>query len=320
MDNLGMLVQRVGVVIQITLQEAVRRRLILFLLVCCVLFIGTGAGCTKACSGMQESSMQGQRERVIERIKSSTLPQEQKDQQLRQVEAQISAQKQSTNREMKSMLLAVVYSMIAFWLFLIAGLFTPFLAMNDFEERTHVTILARPITRWQYLLGKFAAILVMLCLNLLILLLAAHGFTYLVLEDFGWPLLRGVAIYLEGLLVFTAMLICLSLLVGRIPAAIVGLIVVCLGIAPAMYMMSGSMAQASGGTQLTLYALGYGLPQFGVNFLYGLSETMQGVEAANPLRKAGINAGPHSLWINALWFLAFCALSVLILRRKELDT
>ena len=320
MSEAAQILGRVWVVVRLTFQEARRRRLLVFLLVCCVLFIGTGAGCTKACRGLQEGQTQSQRQRMEERIKESALPQSEKEAQLRSLDDKVKSQVKGTTEQLKTFLLTVVFCMIAFWLFLIAGLFAPFLATNDFAERTHVTLLARPLTRAQYLSGKTFAIFGMLVLNLAILLLSAHLFAFLVLEDPAWELLRGAAIFLEGLAVFTAMLVCFSLIIGRIPATLVGLVIVGLGIGPAMYMMSGQMGQESQTTRLVLYGLGYGLPQFGVNFFYALTETLKGTEAAAQFRKAGMNAGAYSLLINAGWFLVFSAVSVLILRRKELDT
>ena len=320
MTGFSDIIRSVFVVIRLTLQEARRRRLIVFLVVCCVLFIGTGAGCAKACRGLEEGQTKAERQRIVEKIKESALSQTEKDAQVRLLDEQVVSRLKGGSERLKSFLGMVIFCMIAFWLFMIAGLFAPFLAMNDFTERTHVTLLARPLSRSQYLLGKFLAIFGMLVLNLAILLVSSHVFSYLVLEDPVWDLLRGAAIFLEGLAVFTAMLICLSLLVGHVPASLVGLVIVGLGVMPAIFLMTGQMEQQSLTGRVILYGLGYGLPQFGVNFFYALSEGLRGMEVTAQFRKAGMNAGPYSLLINAAWFLIFGAISVLILRRKELDT
>ncbi len=320
MNEAAEVLRRIWVIVRLTFQEALRRRLIVFLVVCCVLFIGTGAGCTRACRGLQEGQTQAERQRIVERIKESPAPEAEKEAQIRRLDEQVSASLKGGRDQLKSLLLTVVFGMIAFWLFLIAGLFTPFLAMNDFAERTHVTLLARPLSRTQYLGGKFAAILGMLLLNLVILLVASHVFAYLVLEDPSWELLRGAAIFLEGLAVFAAMLICLSLIVGRVPASIVGLVIVGLGIAPAMFMMTDQISSQGPTAKVILYGLGYGLPQYAVNFFYALTEILKGTEATAQFRKVGVNAGPYSLLINAAWLVAFGAVSVALLRRKELDT
>ncbi|MBI3396059.1 MAG: ABC transporter permease subunit [Spirochaetia bacterium] len=312
---------RIAVVFELTLKEAMRRRLILVLVLGCVLFMGSGAGCLRACRGLMNQSIEGQEADFKRRLMREGRSAAEIDSQLGQARQQLQEAEKATKRQLKVALLGFSFGLIAFWLYMIAGVFTPFLAMNDFQNRTHVMILARPVTREEYLLGKYCAIVGLLLLNAALLFASFHAFMFLSIGEAGWEVWRGVPIFLEGLALFVALMMFLTLLVGRIPAIFIGISLIAVGIVPAMYVMTSPEKIGEGIQQVLVYGMVYGTPQFSVNFLYGLSEVLDlpGIED-NFLKQAGNKTGLYSLFINAGWLIAVAASLVALFRRREVET
>ena len=94
-----------------------------------------------------------------------------------------------------------------------------------------------------------------------------------------------------------------------------------MGIVPGFYVISSPEKIGSGAQAALVYGIVYGLPQFSVNFLYGLSEVldMPGFEG-NVLKQAGNTAGLYSLIINAGWTLVVGAAMGFLFRRREVET
>ena len=321
MEIASKIIERIGIVLGLTFKEAIRRKIIFFLIICCILFIGSGAGCTMLCSKMERTGLATYEKEYLARINTNEgLTPEQKAIERQKVKEIVLKQRAESNKGTRASFTRFSFTMIAFWLFMLAGIFTPFLAMNDFQSRTHVMILSRTVERWEYLVGKFLAIGGLFFVNLLILLLGTQLFMTFFLGSPSWEIVRGIGIFLQGLLVFTVMLIFISLTAGRFPAVFISIMVVVLGIVPAFTLMTGSEANLEGHWRALVYALGYGLPQYSINFLYALSEMLRDSDMMDAFRKAGNNTGFYSLIINTGWFIVFWALSIFIFNRKEIDT
>ncbi len=311
---------RVLIVFELTFKEAFRRRLLVVLVLGCILFMGSGAGCLRACRGMVQSSVQGQEQQMREDMASKGMKQDEIEEVVKSQKSKLDVMEKATQKQLKTAVLGFSYGLIAFWLFMIAGVFTPFLAMNDFQSRTHVMLLARPVTRAEYLSGKYGAILGLLIVNLVLLLGSFHLFTYFSLGDPGWEILRGIPIFVEGLALFTAILMFLSLTVGRIPAIFIGLVLVVVGLVPGIYLMGSPEKIGTGVQQVLIYAAAYGLPQFSINFLYGLGEVLDMPGVDNFLKSAGNQTGFYSLFINAAWLIGVWAGMTMWFRRKDVET
>lgn len=308
------------IVFELTFKEAFRRRLLVVLVLGCILFMGSGAGCLRACKGMVQSGVEGQEQQMREDLANKGMKQEEIEEVVKSQRSKLDVMEKATQKQLKTAVLGFSYGLIAFWLFMIAGVFTPFLAMNDFQSRTHVMLLARPVTRAEYLSGKYGAIVGLLLVNLALLLGSFHLFTYFSLGDPGWEILRGIPIFIEGLALFTAILMFLSLTVGRIPAIFIGLVLVVVGLVPGIYLMGSPEKIGTGVQQVLIYAAAYGLPQFSINFLYGLGEVLDMPGVDNFLKSAGNRTGFYSLFINALWLIGIWVGMIIWFRRKDVET
>jgi len=292
--------------------------------------MGMGATCTRACRGVVETSSVQGREDIQRELDRHGITGAEKERYLKEFDAQSVQRDKDSAKVFKWLLLGVSFSMIVFWLYTIAGVFTPFLAMNDFQNRNHVMILARPVERWEYLAGKFSAILGMLLLNLTVLLASFHAFFFISIGEPGFEILKGVAILLEGMAVFVSMMMLFSLIIGRIPSMIISLMIVAVTAVPGLFFISGKMEKIQSQMMKTVVLiLGYALPQFGVNFFYGLGQVMDipgmsGLDtvtaAMEVLKQAGNKTGLYSIFINLGWLAAFWTVLIYFFQRRELET
>jgi len=309
---------RISIIAGLGVKETIRKKLLFFLLISCIVFIATGAGCTNACMGMTDSGMEAQYIAKKEEIQSGNLPE--KAEMLAQLEDQYRAVKKESGEKLTMVLSIVVFSITGFWLFLIAAIFTPFTVMNDFDQRMHVMILARPVSRTEFLVGKFSAILFVMLLNLVIMLAASGILTYLSVGETGFVILKGMLIFLQGLAVFTSMMLFFSLVIGRLPAVFLGFVLPWLTVIPAISIINGDMTSELTLTNIFTYVFAYGLPQYSINYFYSLSFVIQDIDFLNNMHKIGNNTGIYSLFINTVWFGIFWGISIFILNKKDIET
>lgn len=321
MQNLLDKLQKIKIIFALTFKEAVRRRLILVLTGGCILFMGSGAGCLNACRGLLQQGQDLQKNQIQSSLAERGLTDQEIQEQMKTLGTDEKKIETIAGKQLKRFILGGSFTMISFWLFLIAGIFTPFLAMNDFQTRTHVLLLSRPVRRWQYLTGKFFAIFAILLVNALLLLLSFHIFFYISFDEFGSEILRGFPIQAELLMLFVTMLMLLSLVLGRIAAIFISLLVLGLTILPGFLLVSDQLPNIAASSRAILMALAYGLPQFGANFFYALGEVIDipGV-GENILKNAGNHAGYWSLFINLGWLAAFWCGLLFLFEKQDMDT
>jgi ABC-type transport system involved in multi-copper enzyme maturation permease subunit len=93
------------------------------------------------------------------------------------------------------------------------------LVFKEIERRTVHTLLANPVRRWQFVTGKFAGLLAVLSLNVVLMfgalagVLAWHG-------DSAWPLLPAILLILVELAIVTAFALLFSSLTNPVLAAV----------------------------------------------------------------------------------------------------
>lgn len=319
--------RRIGVVFALTFQEARRRRLLVVFLVGCIVFMGSGSACTYGCRKLADTGVNQQRAQIERQMVEQGLSKEARAEKLLEIDELIEKDRASGEESLQSVLIALCFSLIAFWIYLLAAFFTPFLALNDFFTGHHVLILSRPVKRWEYLFGKFAATAGMILASLLLLLLC-----YLALMKFsagvwGWELMRGLAYILQGITVFILMLMFLTLTAGRLPAVFLSLLVVMLGVMPGYLIATeADLSDTSPAAQALIYGLAYGLPQFSVNFVHGFAWMVEDMNAfqdfvqQSGVRKIGNNSGMVSVALNFVWIALLWTGLTLIFRRKELNT
>ncbi len=93
------------------------------------------------------------------------------------------------------------------------------LVFKEIERRTVDTLLATPVRRWQFVVGKFLGLLMVLAMNVGLMSLALCGLLLLRGES-PWPLLPAIALILVELVVITAFALLFSSLTNPILAAL----------------------------------------------------------------------------------------------------
>ena len=102
---------------------------------------------------------------------------------------------------------------------MVAGFVGVSLVFKEIEKRTVYTLLANPVRRWQFIVGKYAGLLCVLAVNLV--LMSAALFVVLALRSVApWDLIPAIALIYVELMVVTAFALFFSSLTNPILAAL----------------------------------------------------------------------------------------------------
>lgn len=93
------------------------------------------------------------------------------------------------------------------------------LVFKEIERRTIYTLLANPVTRWQFICGKFTGLLVVLALNMALMSLALFAIV-LVYGESPWGLLPAILLMLVELTIIIAFALLFSSLTNPILATV----------------------------------------------------------------------------------------------------
>jgi ABC-type transport system involved in multi-copper enzyme maturation permease subunit len=93
------------------------------------------------------------------------------------------------------------------------------LVFKEIERRTVYTLLANPVRRWQFVIGKFVGLLAVLAMNLGLMTLALGVILWFRGES-PWPLLPAILLILVELAIVTAFALLFSSLTNPILAAV----------------------------------------------------------------------------------------------------
>ncbi|MBI3988525.1 MAG: ABC transporter permease subunit [candidate division NC10 bacterium] len=84
------------------------------------------------------------------------------------------------------------------------------LVYKEIERRTIYTIIAKPIHRYEFILGKYLGLLITLFVNLFIMALVLFFLTYLIERRWSWEMLPALLLTFVELMVITAVSILFS--------------------------------------------------------------------------------------------------------------
>ncbi len=323
MNQAGAILQRISAITGLTFREAQRRRLVIVFITGCLLFLMTGGGCAALCMKMRESGIDQARVQYERELEANNVPAEQRSAMLAEFDRRAGEDQTQAQTGVKTAMLATSFSIIAFWSYAIALFLIPFLAFSDFQNNTHILTLSRPVQRWEYLAGRILGMTAIVFASMFLLLIFANPMLRVTTGAWGWELLIGAAILAEGLFLWIALITLFTLIAGRLPAIFLGVAVIILSSVPAPWLLQDQTGEGLWGG--ILYALGYGLPQLGVNFFYAFSEVLKAVPEVNQaMQQQGIGrignmVGPVSLGINAAWIALCWAANLYIFKRREVN-
>ncbi|HXV78036.1 MAG TPA: ABC transporter permease [Candidatus Polarisedimenticolaceae bacterium] len=93
------------------------------------------------------------------------------------------------------------------------------LVFKEIEKRTVYTLLANPVRRWQFIAGKFAGLVTVLSLNVVMMFLAL-ALVLAFWSESPWPLVPAVVLILVELAIVTAFALLFSTLTNPMLAAV----------------------------------------------------------------------------------------------------
>ena len=317
---------RIFVVFRLTFREALRRRLIFIFLSGCLLLMLTGAGCGACMRVVKDSETDVIRAQFEDQLARAELSQAEREQERARFEQAMEERAaESDGAVLRDSLVAISFCALAGWLYLLSALFTPFIAMNDFHMNHHVLLLSGPLRRWEYLTGKFLAIYGMVLAAMVLMLACFHPLMRISQGDWAFAILPGMAVLCQGLEVFILMMMVLSLVAGRLPAIFLSLVVLGLSVVPG-FLISTDTTIDSPTWAIPAYVLGYGLPQFSVNFVHAATVGLDHIEGVESLlqqtgiKRIGNASGFVSLLLNTAWIVGLGGLALWLFRRREFDT
>jgi ABC-type transport system involved in multi-copper enzyme maturation permease subunit len=93
------------------------------------------------------------------------------------------------------------------------------LVFKEIERRTVYTLLAHPVRRWQFIVGKFSGLFALLAMNLTLMSVALAG-VLLLRSESPWPLVPAIVLILVELALITAFALLFSSVTNPILAAL----------------------------------------------------------------------------------------------------
>jgi Cu-processing system permease protein len=179
-----------------------------------------------------------------------------------------------TGEEMVSFGTIIGFHIIVFWGLTLAGLLAMGAILSDIETGIITTFISKPISRVQYLFGKFIGIFSVVLLNVTILAVGFSVLAFLKAGIFPVSLFAGLGIFLLNIVLLISFIFLASLVTSRIIAMIFGILgyLFSIGIDIPIYFdairekMVGSSAAS-----LIMKVIYFAVPQWGATQFYAAS-------------------------------------------------
>ena len=181
------------------------------------------------------------------------------------------------------------------------------LVQSEIQQKTLYTILSRPVSRWQFVVGKFLGLAAGLALGQVVMVVIALAYLWLTgASVHGWLVVAGLLTIVE-VLVMAAVSLCWTALSSPLLAAVLGLATYALGHAVAS--LPDLINHLQGWQQIVASSLACLVPNFGM-FTYRNQAAY-----ALPLPWTDL---AQSLVYGSLWIVLLVAITVGVVRRKQL--
>lgn len=203
------------------------------------------------------------------------------------------------------------FHIIIFWGLTLAGLLSMGSLIGDIETGVITVFLSKPISRFQYLLGKFVGVSVVVLINITILGLGFFFLAYLKAGLFPFKLFLALGVFAFNIFFLISFILLISQITSRVIAMVFGIVgyIFSIGIDIPIYFDSiRENLLGSEGFLIILKVLYFILPQWGSTQFYSasfLSDVFTQSMSFWPI--------PHTLIYTVIIWL----LLVLSFRRKE---
>ncbi len=166
------------------------------------------------------------------------------------------------------------FHIIIFWGLTLAGLLAMGSLIGDIETGVITVFISKPISRFQYLLGKFLGVSVVVLINVAILGLGFFFLAYLKAGVFPFKLFLALGVFAFNIFLLISFILLISLVTSRVIAMLFGIIgyLFSIGLDIPIYFDSiRANLTGSQGTLIILKILYFILPQWGSTQFYAAS-------------------------------------------------
>jgi ABC-type transport system involved in multi-copper enzyme maturation permease subunit len=220
-----------------TLKEGLRNRLLYILLGIALLIIFSSRGCMSSCS----ASFQGN---------------------------------QLSDYEVARNVTTVVFHIIMFWSLTVAGLLSMGAVLGDIESGVITVFISKPISRFEYLFGKFVGVSLISIINIALLGLGLFFVSYSKTLICQYDIFLACAVFTLNIFLLISFIFLISLISTRIIAMAIGIIFYLMSVGLDIPLYFDSIRYGLTGSEaslLTLKILYFALPQWGATQFYATS-------------------------------------------------
>jgi len=123
-----------------------------------------------------------------------------------------------------SLATTVSFHIIVFWGLTLAGLLSMGAVLGDIETGVITVFISKPVSRFEYLLGKFIGIMGVVLLNVIVLGCGFFLLAYLRTEIWPFNIFLSLAIFILNLMLLVSVVMLVSLISSRIVAMLMGIV------------------------------------------------------------------------------------------------
>jgi len=168
------------------------------------------------------------------------------------------------------------FFIITFWGLTLAGLLSTGAILSDIETGVITTFISKPISRLEYLLGKFAGVLAVVLLNVAVLAVGFSILAFLRASVFPFSLLLALGIFALNIVLLISFIFLISLVTSRVIAMVFGILGYVFSTAFDILVYFDAVREkmvgsASALTKISIQIIYFALPQWGSTWFYSSS-------------------------------------------------
>ncbi|MBN1882670.1 MAG: ABC transporter permease subunit [Deltaproteobacteria bacterium] len=118
----------------------------------------------------------------------------------------------------------ISFHIIIFWGLTLAGLLSMGAVLGDIETGVITVFIAKPISRFEYLLGKFFGVMGVVLLNVIVLGCGFFLLAYLKTDIWPFKIFLSLAVFILNLMLLVSVVMLVSLISSRIVAMLMGIV------------------------------------------------------------------------------------------------
>jgi Cu-processing system permease protein len=181
---------------------------------------------------------------------------------------------QLTPDQMVSFGTTIGFFIISFWGLTLAGLLSMGAIVSDIETGVITTFISKPLSRLEYLLGKFIGVLAVVLLNIAVLALGFSILAFLKAGLFPFSLLAALGIFVLNIVLLISFIFLISLVTSRVIAMIFGILAYVFSTVFDIFIYFDPLREklvGSASTELIMKIIYFAFPQWGSTWFYSAS-------------------------------------------------